>query len=80
MLPDKISIGYELNDTNFVTIAAACTFVLLRVFTKLHITHSPGWDDCEISLSTGTGIQLVNDVESRYCNHSLVHSNWSDGK
>lgn len=29
-----------------LTIAAAFIAVIIRIFTKLFVTHSPGWDDC----------------------------------
>lgn len=30
-----------------VVLSVACMFVLLRLYAKLLILRSPGWDDCE---------------------------------
>ena len=31
-------------------VAVMILFVFLRMYTKIYITHSTGWDDCKITL------------------------------
>ncbi len=46
---NPVSRGYQATDAALVPLVFAAVCVALRVLTKLRITHTPGWDDGELS-------------------------------
>ncbi|KAL6716863.1 hypothetical protein ACLMJK_004775 [Lecanora helva] len=57
------SIGYQLTDTNVITIVFAIIAVIARVFTKIYITRNTGWDDYTVVIALCIGIgRTVNDA------------------
>lgn len=45
------SRGNEIIVSSAITIAAASVLVVVRLLTKLFVTHTPGWDDCKIPVA-----------------------------
>lgn len=51
---DPVSRGYsKATDAALVSFVFAASAVALRIFTKLRVTHSPGWDDGKLWSARG---------------------------
>lgn len=57
---DPISRGWKAVDAALVSLIFAAFFVVLRLFTKFKITHSPGWDDGKLPIVLVPDLKLIS--------------------
>ncbi|KAI4275555.1 MAG: hypothetical protein L6R38_005838 [Xanthoria sp. 2 TBL-2021] len=53
------SIGWKVIDASAVSLSFAIVFVLIRLYVKIFVTGSPGWDDSRQVLGAGDIIYIT---------------------